>query len=39
VGTTADLWLMSSMVEIATEICERRERRLSDIKGPTGHVV
>lgn len=39
VGTTADLWLMSSMIEIATEICERRERRLSDITGPAGHVV
>jgi hypothetical protein len=39
VGTTADLWLMSSMVEIANDICERRERRLSDITGPAGHVV
>ena len=37
--TTADLWLMSSMVQIANEICERRERRLSDITGPAGHVV
>jgi hypothetical protein len=39
VNTTADLWLMSSMVQIANEICERRERRLSDITGPAGHVV
>ncbi len=30
----ADLWLMSSMDEIANDICERRERRLSDITGP-----
>jgi hypothetical protein len=38
-NTTADLWLTSSMVEIASDICERRERRLSDITGPAGHVV
>jgi hypothetical protein len=38
-NTAADLWLMSSMIEIANEICERRERRLSDITGPAGHVV
>lgn len=39
VDTAADLWLMSSMVEVANEICERRERRLSGITGPAGHVV
>lgn len=37
--TPADLWLMTSMAEIAQAICERRERRLSDITGPAGHVV
>ena len=37
--TAADLWLMSSMIEIANQICERRERRLSGITGPAGHVV
>jgi hypothetical protein len=37
--TLADLWLMSSMEEIANGICERRERKLSDITAPAGHVV
>jgi hypothetical protein len=39
INTAADLWLMSSMVEIGSGICERRERRLSDITGPAGHVL
>ncbi|MFS2089220.1 HAD family hydrolase [Paenarthrobacter nicotinovorans] len=37
-GSAADMWLSSSLRKIASQICDVRERRLSDIHGPAGHV-
>jgi hypothetical protein len=37
--SAADLWLMSSLSDIATGICDRRDRSIQGISGPAGHVV
>lgn len=37
--SAADLWLMESLREIATGICDRRDRSLRSISGPAGHVT
>jgi hypothetical protein len=38
-GSPADLWLMSSLREIATGICDRYDRSLLATTPPAGHVV
>lgn len=38
-GKAADMWLSSSLREIATRICDARDRRLASIGAPGGHVV
>ncbi|MES1169391.1 MAG: haloacid dehalogenase-like hydrolase [Leifsonia sp.] len=38
-GKAADMWLSSSLKDIATRICDRRDRRLASISAPGGHVV
>jgi len=38
-GSQADMWLMSSLQRIADGICGRRERNISLITNPAGHVV
>jgi hypothetical protein len=37
--SAADLWLMSSLDDIATRICDRRDRSIQSISGPAGHVT
>lgn len=39
VDSAADLWLMSSLTQIATEICDRRDRSIAGIAAPAGHVT
>jgi len=38
-GSAADLWLMTSLDQIATGICDRRDRSFQTISGPAGHVA
>lgn len=38
-NSPAYLWLMSSLRQIANEICDRRERSVGLIAGPAGHAV
>ncbi|MFF9564360.1 HAD family hydrolase [Leifsonia sp. NPDC014704] len=38
-GLDADMWLSASLRDIATRICDARDRRLSTIAAPGGHVV
>lgn len=38
-GRAADMWLSTSLRDIATRICDRRDRRLASIAAPGGHVV
>ncbi|WP_345761680.1 HAD family hydrolase [Diaminobutyricibacter sp. McL0608] len=38
-GLDADMWLSASLRDIATRICDARDRRLSNIAAPGGHVV
>lgn len=37
--SAADLWLMSSLRQIAGEICDRRDRAIAQIAPPAGHVI
>jgi hypothetical protein len=38
-GSAADLWLTESLEDIATRICDRRDRSIQSISGPAGHVI
>lgn len=38
-GKAADMWLSTSLHDVATRICDRRDRRLASITAPGGHVT
>jgi hypothetical protein len=38
-GSDADMWLTSTLQNIANRICDARDRRFANITGPAGHAV
>ena len=38
VGSAADRWLLRALRQVADEVCETRERTMSQYSGAPGHV-